>query len=60
MLGEFEEALDSFDHALLIDENESITFIDKGDTFKAMGNDKEAMECYSEACKVMKKRFYED
>jgi tetratricopeptide (TPR) repeat protein len=52
--------LDSFDKTLNFDENEVITFIDKGDTFKEMGNTEEAMKCYDKALKQVKKTFYGD
>ncbi len=58
--GKLQEALDSFDKALKVDENEVITFIDKGDTFNEMGNTEKAMECYDKALKHVKKSFYGD
>jgi tetratricopeptide (TPR) repeat protein len=45
---------------LKVDENEVITYIDKGDTFKEMGNTEKARECYDKALKLVKKSFYGD
>jgi tetratricopeptide (TPR) repeat protein len=50
--------LDSFDKALKVNENEVITFIDKGDTFKEIENTEKAVECYDNALKLVKKSFY--
>ena len=58
--GELQGALDSFDKALEVDENDVITVIDKGDTYKEMGNTEKAMECYDKALKQVKKSFYGD
>jgi tetratricopeptide (TPR) repeat protein len=35
-----------------------ISFIDKGDAYKKMGNTDKAMECYDKALKLVKKSFY--
>jgi hypothetical protein len=45
---------------LKVDENGVITYIDKGDTFKEMGNTEKATECYDKALKQVKKSFYGD
>ena len=56
--GKLQESIYSFNKALDVDGNGVITFIDKGDTYKEMGNTEKAMECYEKALNQVKNIFY--